>query len=428
VGTDLDGILEQPEVVQATMDQADIFFMDEAGAVALFGSVTAAKTVPGKFLFITLGDKGALVIQGGFATEITGLPSAALDSPEAGDTFWGATLDHLLQGTHPIMAVRAAMPLGERVVVNASQTKRVAQLIAGLADVAAYPFADPPYPAVGHPAALDFFFAATLQQFGFWTTAQGRYDRPLIAPIDGETLKGSDYLWKAYGRRLDDDAGFYSPERQADLTWQEMVALFRADDGTDPMPALELHLEQAQQYGRDMLALGLTPTELVRLAQASPRPLETSLMWLDHIGGYKEDPLRKKPVLLAMILNQRPEAYLAFGPDEHTMPVVDYHLLRSSLRMGLIDVVDGQLHRDLIDRRVLSPADEWAVRSATYLAIEQVAAGSGKSGGAVDNWLFFNSRKRCLEMTEPECALCPVDALCAHRKELFQPVIRTTFY
>jgi hypothetical protein len=31
-------------------------------------------------------------------------------------------------------------------------------------------------------------------------------------------------------------------------------------------------------------------------------------------------------------------------------------------------------------------------------------------------------------MTEPECQLCALDPLCAHRKELFQPVLRTIFY
>jgi hypothetical protein len=56
-----------------------------------------------------------------------------------------------------------------------------------------------------------------------------------------------------------------------------------------------------------------------------------------------------------------------------------------------------------------------------------VAALSGKSIQAVD-WFFFNFRRRCPEMTEPECALCPVDPVCAHRKELFQPVFRTAFY
>jgi hypothetical protein len=133
-------------------------------------------------------------------------------------------------------------------------------------------------------------------------------------------------------------------------------------------------------------------------------------------------------MLLAMILNQRPEAFFAFGPTEETAPVVDYHLLRSCLRMGLIDVVHGELDRNLRDRRVLPPEDEWAVRSAAYLAIEQVAADSGKSAGAVDGWFFFNARRRCVEMAEPACELCPVDPVCAHRKELFQPVLRTTFY
>ena len=34
-----------------------------------------------------------------------------------------------------------------------------------------------------------------------------------------------------------------------------------------------------------------------------------SMAKLDHVGGYREDPLRKKSALLAMILNNRPEKY-----------------------------------------------------------------------------------------------------------------------
>jgi hypothetical protein len=73
------------------------------------------------------------------------------------------------------------------------------------------------------------------------------------------------------------------------------------------------------------------------------------------------------------------------------------------------------------------PDEEWAVRYAAYIAIEQVADISGKSAGAVD-WFFFNSRKRCPEMTKPICEECQIDPICAHQKELFQPVMRTTFY
>ena len=46
----------------------------------------------------------------------------------------------------------------------------------------------------------------------------------------------------------------------------------------------------------------------------------------------------------------------------------------------------------------------------------------------VNGFFFANARKRCPEMTEPQCRLCPLDPVCAHRKEFFQPVLRTSFY
>ena len=107
--------------------------------------------------------------------------------------------------------------------------------------------------------------------------------------------------------------------------------------------------------------------------------------------------------------------------------MIDYHLMRSCLRVGLIDVMDEELNKKLLNRQIVSPAEEWAVRYAAYRAIEGLTTLSGKSTGVVD-WFFFNARKRCPEMTEPECRFCLVDPVCAHRKELFQPVLRTSFY
>ena len=206
-----------------------------------------------------------------------------------------------------------------------------------------------------------------------------------------------------------------------------MLELFRADNGHDPMPALDLHLEQANVYGRDMLALNLTPQDVLDKALASEQPLQTFLLLLDQVGGYKEDPLRKKSAFLAMILNQRPEHFLPLRDDEEMPPVVDYHLLRSCLRMGLIDVIDGELNDKLSSRQIVSPAEEWAVRYPTYHATEQIDMLTGKSA-ATQNWFFTNARRRCPEMSEPQCRLCQVDPECAHRKELFQPVLRTIFY
>jgi len=450
-GTFIDVLTDKPDVVRDIMNQADFFFMNEEEAIALFGSLEEAKTLPGKLLFVTLGEKGALVIQGNHTTILPAVPAKVLDPTGAGDTFCGATLAQVMLGCHPLMAARSAMTLASqmiehpgptallwaepppgiasdpRVMLNDSQIQKVSKLIATLPEVIPFNFVSDDLPPVDHPLALDYFFTATLHQFGFWTTQQGRYHQPLLAPINGKTQKGSSYLYQAYLRHIDDDPGYYTPARQADLSWTQLQDLYRADDGTDPMPAMDLHLSQAQGYGQDMLALNLDPHELVRQAQASFRPLQTFTELLDYIAGYKEDPLRKKTGLLALTLNQRPEGFLSFGKDEQVSPVIDYHVMRSCLRIGLIEVVDQDLREKLAGRYVLEPADEWAVRYPAYLAMQVVVANSGKSMGAVD-WFFFNARRRCPEMTEPECQLCQVDPVCAHRKDLFQPVLRTTFY
>jgi hypothetical protein len=156
-------------------------------------------------------------------------------------------------------------------------------------------------------------------------------------------------------------------------------------------------------------------------ALASTQPLQTFLVTLDQVGGYKEDSVRKKSLLLAMILNDRPETFLPLRDDEHITPIIDYHFMRSCLRIGLIDVLDGELETKLTNRQIVSPAEEWAVRYPAYLALEGVVLLSGKSLGAVNSFLFTNARKRCPEMTEPQCRLCSLDPVWPIAKSCFNP-------
>lgn len=439
------------DTVYATLRQADIFFCNENEARGLFGTIEQAATTPGHLLFITLGERGALVIQGDHPTHIPGLTVTEFDPTGAGDTFAGTTLAFLAQGAHPVEAARRGVaaaaemvtglgpakllaprpsppyPADTRVTVDVAQCERVAALIAHLPEVQPFDFTGEAFPPVGHPAALDFFFASVLQQFGFWSEAEQHYREPLITQFGGQRLKGSDYLFAVYRRWLDDHPVGLTPGHQAALTPEELALRFRADTGEMPLPVPELYLNQARAYGRDLVALGWSPAELLARANESERPLGTLLSLLDHVGGYKEDPLRKKAVLLGVILQQRPEQFLRAQADEPVPPIIDYHLQRSCLRMGLVEVADAALRQALVRRQVLAPDDEWAVRRAAYAAIEHVQLASHKSMGAVD-YFFFGARRRCPEMTEPDCARCAVDPVCAHRTELFQPVIRTVFY
>ncbi len=449
--TGLFNAVEQPHDVRAVFEACDYGFFNIEEAQTLYDSVEQITCLPGTVKFVTLGQNGALIFQGTLVTELPAVNCQVLDPTGAGDTFCGATLAQLIFGQHPIMAARKAMALASemiehpgpaalfwsqpapdyppdrRVIISNHQLNRIAQRIAELPEVIPFDFTGDGLPPVNHPIALDWFFASTLHQFGFWSTRNGKYHLPLISSIDGQERKGSDYLWQAYMKPIHTDPEFFSPRRQAAQTIEDIRELYRSDDGTDPMPAIELHLDLARQYGQDMLALDLTPYKIISTASESRTPLKTFFSILDHIGGYKEDPLRKKSGLLAMILNQRPEMYLPLGKDEQIPPVIDYHVMRTCLRTGLIEIVDEDLERQVVKRQILVPAGEEGIRLAAYRAMEQVTRRSGKSMGAVD-WFFFNARTRCPEMTEPMCELCQIDPICAHRKDLFQPVLRTTFY
>ena len=451
-GTNFVYLERQAATIQAVMAAADYFFLNRHEALALFGSLDKARTAPGKVFFITLGADGVLVVQGGYADQIPVRPVTEFDPTGAGDSFCGATLAFMSQKQHPGLAARRALPLvtamigqvgpaallddgpvpqlalDERLRLNESQLQVVATAIARFPGTTPHDFVTEVLPPAGHPATLDYFFAATLQQFSFWSLRGHHYAGPMYATIDGQRYKGSEYLWKAFWRHQAAEAGFCTPAGQATLSLDDLRALMCADDGTDPLPALKLHHGQAIDYGQDMLALGLTPQMIIAEARASERPLQTFLARLDQIGGYKEDPLRKKSNLLAIILNQRPEKFLPFGDGEDVPPVMDYHAMRACLRVGLVEVVDDTLRHRLTNRERLDPVDEWAVRLACYRAYERLVSGSGKKYGAVGWFLFSSMRRYCLETSPPDCPNCHLEPVCAQQRQLFQPILRTTFY
>ncbi len=441
---------EQTPLVRQVMAEADLFFCNEEEAGALFGGLDSARTVPGRLLFITRGKAGARVFQGEHGTDVPGVVVRELDPTGAGDTFCGTTLALLAVGQHPVRAAERAVvaaaemitavgpeallrppplppePEDPRVRVDDEQVGRVARHLAALPCVRPFDFLGEEFPAAGDPRALDFFFAATLQQFGFWELEGERYLRPLTAELGGRTRKGSDYLWSAYHRWLRDDPDRLAPAWQARLEKAELDRRYASATGGNPMPASALRLREAHAYGRDMEALGWTPAEVAARARAGAHPLRAFLQLLDHVGGYKEDPLRKKSALLGMILRERPERWLPDGGDD-LPPIVDYHVQRGCLRLGLVSVEDDALRRRLEARTLLGADEERAVRRAALAAVAELQRRSGWPMAACDRFLF-EMRSRCPEMTEPECRRCPADPVCAHRRELFQPVFRTAFY
>jgi sugar/nucleoside kinase (ribokinase family) len=439
------------DLVRSTLDLADLSFCNAAEAELLFGGETEPPT--GHLRFVTRGRSGATVFQGDHRTDIDGERAEALDPTGAGDTFCGTTIARILLGDHPVEAARRANAaaaemvteigptallrpgpppypsVDDRVRVDDAAVDRLAALIATLDDLRPFEFTGDLFPAVGDQGAVAWFTAATLQQFGFWYERDGVWAGSMVAPIGDVDRKGSDYLWAVYRRWAAQDPAAMRPVRQAGVTGAEWHQIAVDDSGADPFPRSDLAVDLLRAYGRSLVELGLGADGLLRVASAAPQPMRALLTLLDHVGGYREDPLRKKAALLGVILRQRPERFLPRpeGVDDDAPPIVDYHVQRSCLRTGIVTVEDAGLRSAIAGRRVLPAPDEAAVRRASFEAVAMLSERSGRDMGTVD-WFLFAMRHRCPEATDPVCAECPADPVCAHRVELFQPVFRTTAY
>jgi len=315
--------------------------------------------------------------------------------------------------------------------VDPEQVARFAAHLRTIDSIKPFDFCSPApgvlFPQEDQPGALESFFFNASHQFGFWHLTRERYARPMIAPAGGVMRKGSDFVSFCIQRALNRDAEFYLPERLVDLSDDACGAIFHDDNGSNPLPMWHEHLDIIRGYARWFLENHTSPAEVLDGANTNKKPLNGLLAQLRVIPGYREDPLLKKAMLLATILENRPERFLRVTDPLSAIPIVDYHIQRSALRTGLIRICDPGLAIKIEQRMRVEADEEQAIRQAASEAMQELIRISGLPAAAID-FFFFSNRTRCPEMTEPECAQCPVQPICARNTRLFQPVMRTTYY
>lgn len=291
--------------------------------------------------------------------------------------------------------------------------------------------ADKSYPPLKHPLAVDFFFLACLHQYGFWYGDANGYLEPMFGRIGGtaaaewRNLKGSDLLWEVLLRSLTERSALWEPVRLATIKPPELQQLIGDDWGTQ-WPDFEVRLELTRSYGRWLVDSGRTPQGIVDEANASAKPLETFLRILKLESPFSRDRMQKKALLLAMALVNRPEHFLKPSADDTWNPIVDYHLMRVALRLGLVDLSAAEVDKNK-RRSWVHKLEESDIRWRAWEAVQGLIRASGLPMAAIDETLWM-ARRYCPEMEEPNCAKCLFNDVCAKRTELFQPVLRTTAY
>lgn len=282
------------------------------------------------------------------------------------------------------------------------------------------------YPPLHHPQTVNFFSFACLQQHGFWYGDQHGYHAPLYAQFGGKPVKGSDALWRMCMQAFVRDPEQYTPARLAAITPEELSRILADERGPVPFPDFEARLRLTRAYGEHSVDRDGVEAILLR-ANVAQDSLLTFVEELQYLPGY-QDQFRKKSLLLAMALANRPEHFLTVRDPEHWRPIIDYHLMRLALRTGMVRVFDSAFRATLAARFWVSdPAAEEQIRRATSEAVQEVVSISGKPMDVVDH-LFWRARRYCPEMEEPQCEKCVLKDACEKNRELFQPVFRTTNY
>ena len=115
-GTYARSVAGERDLVRELYGSVDLFFMNENEANLLFGNVEATVARQGQLVFVTLGERGALVIKRDHVKHIPGAPAVELDPTGAGDTFCGATLAGLAHRQKTETATQFAVRLAAKMI------------------------------------------------------------------------------------------------------------------------------------------------------------------------------------------------------------------------------------------------------------------------------------------------------------------------
>lgn len=283
------------------------------------------------------------------------------------------------------------------------------------------------YPRLNDPQTINFFFFICLHQYGFWHADADGYDRPMMGLLNGKRLKGSDLLEAVCKRALDNDPTIFEPARLVEMSYLDLYNdLFVDANGPIFFLASWERCLLTHNYAQWFIDHNLTPAKIIDKANKYNDPLRHFIGQTEKIEGYSKDWLHKKNLLLAMALANRPERFLKLTDLSEWTPIVDYHLMRVALRLGLVDLNDAEEEPNK-NRKWVGAQTEDNIRSAVYVAILRLMNESGRSMPFIDEKLWM-ARRYCPEMEVPNCAKCIFLEVCARRVELFQPVFRTTNY
>ncbi len=226
-----------------------------------------------------------------------------------------------------------------------------------------------------------------------------RPSKPYEAVIDGRLYHGADLLYRLGRIKMEEDPDFFTAERLSRVTERDVLEWLSVGGARPPDPSLRARL--LRDLGEKLLKLyDGSAFRIIAESRARLRnPPEAGFLDRLKVFAAYQDPVEKKPLLLAKFLERRGVLQVD-DPWNKDVPV-DNHLARIAVRTGIVRV-DKETLEKIAAGIEFSPEEDVMLRYAARLAWRIVAQESGIDPFILDDFLWMFGRK-CCTRDSPAC-------------------------
>jgi hypothetical protein len=272
------------------------------------------------------------------------------------------------------------------------------------------------------PARCQFLAVGNAINFRFWEL-HNHEAVPAVGTIEGETFRGSLYMWRRLRTRLLAGAFSLDPFFLAEMTAETFRSAFEDDAGQFPLqPAAPERVENLRDLGTRLL--DAWRGQFVEVVDAAQGSLDRFARLSRGFRAY-DDPVQKLTMVNAIMLTG--SGLVTF--DREPLPGVDYHLMKQAVRQGLVEPT-RPVARKLASGELLAEDESIPLRRAVLDSLSEVAEIAGVSTAVLDN-LYWMNRRICSDRN-PACESgigeCPFEAVCKRRTNYGLPIELTRYY
>ncbi len=290
-----------------------------------------------------------------------------------------------------------------RVGVNVERAEAFGKALSGtLKRVVPDPFTDPRY-YPGEQESREKITAYFLVMVAL-DHRLSRPGRPYEGIVDGKFYHGADLLYRLGKKIFDEDPEFFTARRLAAVKVDDIRNLFSAEksDGrkiTPPDPEVraallrDLGLKLGKLYGGSAYRIVVESRGYLRYNVGEG--------FIDRVKIFTayQDPVEKKPFLLAKFLERRKILPVWDGWNKEVP--VDNHLTRIAIRTGIVDV-DTEVLEKIAAGIEFSPEEDIILRYNARLAYRIAAQAGGIDPFIMDD-LLWQFGRYCCTRDAPVC-------------------------